>query len=141
MFILKGYLDIEYFNETGTGNGPTLEFYSLFSKEMREQAMTWLRTSDYSLFPLPAEKGIAREETKKLFTMIGYMIARGLYDDRLLDMPLNPLFWDIVLERVFDHFILAYFAWETKQYGQASGQRTNRAFTAISKERSSTERK
>ncbi len=52
-----------------------------------------------SLFPLPANNSTKVEYTK-LFTLIGFMIARGLYDDRLLDLPLNSLFWDIVFDRV-----------------------------------------
>jgi len=31
---------------------------------------------------------------------MGFAIARALYDDRLIDIPLNSLFWDIVLDRV-----------------------------------------
>ena len=27
------------------------------------------------------------------------MVARGLYDDRLLDFPINSVFWDLVLDR------------------------------------------
>jgi E3 ubiquitin-protein ligase TRIP12 len=34
-----------------------------------------------------------------LFECIGWTIARGLYDDRLLDFPLSSLFWDAVLDR------------------------------------------
>ena len=100
MFKLKGYLEVDYFNETGTGNGPTLEFYSLFSKEIRELTNMWIKTSDLSLYPLPAENNIFKENNKKIFNLIGYIIARGLYDDRLLDMPLNSLFWDVVLDKV-----------------------------------------
>jgi len=32
----QGYLEFEYIKETGTGLGPTLEFYSLFSKSLHE---------------------------------------------------------------------------------------------------------
>lgn len=41
-----------------------------------------------------------KAEHTKIFTLIGFIIARGLYDDRLLDIPLNSLFWDIIFERV-----------------------------------------
>ena len=96
--LLKGYLEIEYFDESGTGNGPTLEFYSLFAKEIREKNETWIKTSDLSLFPIPYL--VPKEETQKTFLLMGYIMARGLYDDRLMDIPLNSLFWDIVLDRV-----------------------------------------
>jgi E3 ubiquitin-protein ligase TRIP12 len=91
-------LEFEYLNETGTGIGPTLEFYSLIAKEMKMIPNLWYKTYDYSLFPAPSSENI--EENKKIFTLLGFVIARGLYDDRLLDFPLNSLFWDLVLERV-----------------------------------------
>ena len=92
-------MEIDYYNETGTGNGPTLEFYSLFGKEIREKPDLWYNTTDLSLFPLPVNEK-TRLEYCKLFNLIGFMVARGLYDDRLLDIPLNSLFWDIVFDRV-----------------------------------------
>ncbi len=97
----NGYVEFEYFNETGTGMGPTLEYYSLFTKEIIENHKNlWYKTEDYSLFPLPLIKGNPNnEKTIKLFNVIGYVIARALYDDRLIDFPLNSLFWDLVLER------------------------------------------
>jgi hypothetical protein len=58
----------------------------------------WYKTHDYSLFPAPCTDHI--EENKKIFTLLGFVVARGLYDDRLLDFPLSSLFWDLVLERV-----------------------------------------
>jgi hypothetical protein len=65
---------------------------------MKGMTKLWYKTYDYSLFPSPRVDNI--EETKRLFTLFGFVIARGLYDDRLLDFPLNSLFWDLVLERV-----------------------------------------
>jgi hypothetical protein len=78
-----------------------LEFYSLFAKEIREKFL-WFRTSHLSLYPLPVEQGQVRDDQKRYFFLLGYYIARGLYDDRLLDIPLNSLFWDVVLGRVID---------------------------------------
>lgn len=64
----------------------------------------WYKTSDNSLFPLPllnSDKFVSKKhENLKLFLILGYVIARGIYDDRLIDIPLNALFWDIVLEKV-----------------------------------------
>ena len=97
----NGYIEFEYENETGTGMGPTLEYYSLFAKEIIENNKNiWFKTEDYSLFPLPLINNESlNDKIKKLFNVIGYVIARGLYDDRLIDIPLNSLFWDLVLER------------------------------------------
>ena len=97
----NGYIEFEYENETGTGMGPTLEYYSLFAKEIIENNKNiWFKTEDYSLFPLPLINNESlNDKIKKLFNVIGYVIARGLYDDRLIDIPLNSLFWDLILER------------------------------------------
>ena len=49
----NGYVEFEYFNETGTGMGPTLEYYSLFTKEIIENHKNlWYKTEDYSLHSL-----------------------------------------------------------------------------------------
>ena len=96
----NGYIEFEYYNESGTGMGPTLEYYSLFTKEIIENHKDlWYKTEDYSLFPIPFIKAENYEKKLKLFNVIGYVIARALYDDRLIDFPLNSIFWDLVLER------------------------------------------
>jgi E3 ubiquitin-protein ligase TRIP12 len=40
-------LEVEFFNEVGTGTGPTLEFYTLLSKELTQRALgAWRDTED-----------------------------------------------------------------------------------------------
>ena len=97
----KDYIEYEYYNETGTGMGPTLEFYSLFCKAISNEKKLWYKTEDYSLFPMPVI-GCSHDEIqfiKKCFEALGFVIARALYDDRLIDIPLNSLFWDLILNR------------------------------------------
>lgn len=59
-----GILEVEYFDEIGTGLGPTLEFYSLVSKEFARRSLNMWRDEDESkegayvygpkgLFPAP----------------------------------------------------------------------------------------
>lgn len=101
----NGFLEFEYYNETGTGMGPTLEFYTLFNKEIMNLPNIWYKTEDYTLFPIPLT-GRSEEEIqkiKKYFICLGYVVARGLYDDRLFDIPLNSLFWDLVLKRPINY--------------------------------------
>lgn len=95
-----GLLEFEYFEETGTGIGPTLEFYSLFSKEISQVKKMWYRTDDYSLFPTININEVEIEMIRPLFVLLGFIIARGIYDDRLIDFPINSVFWDIILDRV-----------------------------------------
>ena len=68
-----------------------------------------MKTSDLSLYPMPSENGVFKEEIKNLFFLIGYIMARGLYDDRLFDMPLNSVFWDIVFSPGFFSHIFFFF--------------------------------
>ena len=99
----KDYIEYEYANETGTGMGPTLEFYSLFFKAISQEKFLWYKTEDLSLFPMPVIEQ-SQDEIKliqKRFHTLGFVIARALYDDRLIDIPLNSLFWDLVLGRPF----------------------------------------
>ena len=106
VYNIKGYLEFEYQEETGTGTGPTLEFYSLIWKEYKENTQIWYKTFDYSLFPIPMLNLTEdlKKKNKKAFQLLGYLIARGLYDDRLIDIPLNSLFWDVLLDRVIIFF-------------------------------------
>ena len=100
-------LEIQYQNEVGTGLGPTLEFYTLFADELKkaEQGSIWINTgTDDHLFP----KALAvtpnnLERTRKtcnLFKLAGTFVAKSIIDDRLIDMPLSPLMWDLVLGKV-----------------------------------------
>lgn len=61
-----GVLEVEYFDEIGTGLGPTLEFYSLASKEFARRSLAMWRDEDESkegtyvyhpqgLYPAPTE--------------------------------------------------------------------------------------
>ena len=61
-----GMLEVEYFDEIGTGLGPTLEFYSLVSKEFARRSLKLWRDEDEAqpgayvhhpkgLFPVPVK--------------------------------------------------------------------------------------
>jgi hypothetical protein len=41
-----------------------------------------------------------------LFRVIGTMIAKSIVDDRLFDLPLSSLFWDLLLGKVIIIFII-----------------------------------
>ena len=96
-----GYLEFDYINESGTGLGPTLEFYSLIGQSISEKKEIWYSNSELTLFPIPSigKSKDQIEEIKKIFTILGFFIARSLYDDRLINLPINQIFWDLVLHR------------------------------------------
>ncbi|SBO25281.1 E3 ubiquitin-protein ligase, putative [Plasmodium knowlesi strain H] len=51
-FITPSYLDIEFFNEEGTGLGPSLEFYNEVIEELKKEKLKLFKLEDTYLFPL-----------------------------------------------------------------------------------------
>ncbi|KAG7662237.1 UFD4 [[Candida] subhashii] len=108
-----GILEIEYFDEVGSGLGPTLEFYSTVSKEFSKKKLRLWRNQDsnnddpesyvvckHGLFPLAMDKNaIGTENGKKVlffFSSLGKFIARALLDSRIIDFNFNPVFLKLV---------------------------------------------
>lgn len=98
----RGILEVEYFNEVGTGLGPTLEFFTLVSREIqRKDLLLWLEpTASASqwvdsvggLFPRPMNPTNVSEAALKHFEFIGTFVAKAMFDNRLLDIPFAPIF-------------------------------------------------
>lgn len=102
-------LEVEYFEEVGTGLGPTLEFYSTVSKEFSKKKLKLWRENDSSagdyvfgkrgLFPAPmsAEQASSEngERILELFKVLGKFVARSMMDSRIIDVSLNPTFFRI----------------------------------------------
>jgi E3 ubiquitin-protein ligase TRIP12 len=103
-------LEVEYFEEVGTGLGPTLEFYSTVSKEFAKKKIKLWREnespekSEYAfgtrgLFPAPMSEDFAASEAGKriinTFTSLGKFVARSMLDSRIIDLNFNPTFFRI----------------------------------------------
>ena len=103
-------LEVEYFDEVGTGLGPTLEFYSTVSKEFSKKKTKLWRENDSNdneeyafgklgMFPAPMDQEQAETENGKrilsMFKMLGKFIARSMLDSRIIDVSLNPTFFRI----------------------------------------------
>ena len=114
-------LEVEYFEEVGTGLGPTLEFYSTVSKEFSKKKINMWRENDANpddeyafgklgLFPAPMSPEQANSESGKkvlhLFKMLGKFIARSMLDSRIIDVSLNSTFF-----RIGDHPSTVSLAW------------------------------
>lgn len=60
--------------------------------------------SDNSLYPSPVSLlKTGTEEMQKVydvFRLAGMMVAKSISDDKLIDLPLSSLFWDLVLGKV-----------------------------------------
>lgn len=103
----QSILEVEYFEEVGTGLGPTLEFYSTVSKEFAKKKLKLWRENDVNdvdefvsaptgLFPRPLGADDANaDRILQLFRVLGKFIARSMLDSRIIDLNFNPLFFRI----------------------------------------------
>jgi E3 ubiquitin-protein ligase TRIP12 len=106
----QSILEVEYFEEVGTGLGPTLEFYSTVSKEFSKKKLKLWREMDSNdseefvsggsgLFPRPLSDEEAAnsngERILQLFKMLGKFVARSMIDSRIIDLNFNPIFFRI----------------------------------------------
>lgn len=101
----RAFIEFEFKDEIGTGMGPTLEFYALFADEIKtKRSDLWRKLPDNTLFPAPLQmQKLSNEEIQKvyeIFTVMGTMIAKSIVDDRLIDLPISPLWWDLLLGKV-----------------------------------------
>lgn len=103
----NGILEVEYFDEIGTGLGPTLEFYALASKEFARRSLKLWRDEDESkegpyafhphgLFPAPALVNEPSKDTPgsrlSYFKTLGLFVGRALLDSRIIDVNMNTVF-------------------------------------------------
>ena len=103
-------LEVEYFEEVGTGLGPTLEFYATVSKEFsKKKTKMWRENesednSSYAfgrrgLFPAPMSEEMSKNENGQkvlhLFRMLGKFVARSMLDSRIIDVSFNPTFFRV----------------------------------------------
>lgn len=106
----QSILEVEYFEEVGTGLGPTLEFYSTVSKEFSKKKLKLWREMDSvgseefvsgqnGLFPRPLNQEELSapngERILHLFKMLGKFVARSMIDSRIIDIHFNPIFFRI----------------------------------------------
>lgn len=103
-----GLLEIEYFDEVGTGLGPTLEFYSTISREFartelclwRDENQETFVSNPKGLFPAPMSHATAHTENGqkilRLFAALGKFVARALIDSRIVDFRFSPMFFETV---------------------------------------------
>ncbi|PPQ99844.1 hypothetical protein CVT26_009341 [Gymnopilus dilepis] len=105
-------LEVEYFEEVGTGLGPTLEFYSLVSKEFARKDLKIWRDADASgsglyvdhptgLYPAPiSREDILNDGGQKrthILRVIGQFVAKAMLDSRIIDLAFNKIFLKLVL--------------------------------------------
>ncbi|VDK88232.1 unnamed protein product [Litomosoides sigmodontis] len=110
----RAMLEVGFEGEAGTGFGPTLEFYSTVSREIQKSSLRLWHgrtlaaavdgkdgpTTNYTtalagLYPavLSSQSAKQRDARLKKFEFIGRLLAQALIDSRMLDIPLNPVFF------------------------------------------------
>ncbi|XP_068492521.1 E3 ubiquitin-protein ligase UPL4-like [Phaseolus vulgaris] len=111
----KVVLVVEYYEEVGTGLGPTLEFYTLVCHEFQKPGLGMWREeanlqagetrirSFCGLFPRPwssmqdTSGGIKFSEVTKKFFLLGQVFAKALHDGRILDFHFSKVFYKLIL--------------------------------------------
>ena len=98
--------DIEFEGEVGTGEGPTMEFFTLVAKDFQSKALElWIDTrkvSDESsycfapqgLFPRPFTNSIPDAEAarrRSMYEVLGKFIGQALVDRKLLAFVFSPV--------------------------------------------------
>ncbi|KAI0169347.1 hypothetical protein GGR52DRAFT_554760 [Hypoxylon sp. FL1284] len=103
----QSILEVEYFEEVGTGLGPTLEFYSTVSKEFSKKRRKLWRdmesndseeyiSASTGLFPRPlSDDDSTATRILQHFKMLGTFVARSMLDSRIIDLNFNPIFFRI----------------------------------------------
>lgn len=124
-------LEVEYYEEVGTGLGPTLEFYTLVSHEFQKAGLGMWRedhgafydaslcventkfvTCPLGLFPRPwpsltdASNGIRVSEVNEKFVLLGQIVAKALQDGRVLDLHFSKAFYKLILGQVMSYFLI-----------------------------------
>lgn len=88
-------LEFQFYDEEGSGLGPTLEFYSLVSKSFSQISFMWNTSAreGYGLFPAPIYKTDLdfQDRSSNLFQKLGNFLARAFLDSRPVDFHFNPL--------------------------------------------------
>lgn len=101
-------LEVEFFDDVGTGSGPTLEFYASVSKQFTRKKLAIWRNEDtdaknqfvftkQGLYPLPYSPEFfdskAGFKILSFFKSLGIFIARAMLDSRIIDINFNPVFF------------------------------------------------
>ena len=65
---------------------------------------------DNTLFPAPLNLLKASNDdivkVYELYRVAGMMIAKSISDDKLIDLPLSPVFWDLCLGKVICNYLI-----------------------------------
>ena len=109
----KSKLEIQFLNEEGTGDGPTLEFYALVASELQKYplGLWWNHDDEHEhsvefvmksegLFPAPYPQTHEKlDDICQHFSLMGIYFAKCLLDKYLIDMPLSIPFLKLLCSK------------------------------------------
>ncbi|MCE0481238.1 hypothetical protein HAX54_038833 [Datura stramonium] len=102
--------------EVGTGLGPTLEFYTLLSRDLQKVGLRMWRISSSSsehsmeVVWMKIERGWQPiPKVIEYFRLRKGRMAKALQDGRLLDLPLSTAFYKLVLGQELDLYDIPLF--------------------------------
>ncbi|KPV74163.1 uncharacterized protein RHOBADRAFT_54018 [Rhodotorula graminis WP1] len=108
----RASLEVEFFDEVGSGLGPTLEFYALVSKEFARKTLGLWREGDHAdksdyvhtrtgLFPMPLADSTtdAGKKVLRVFRILGQFVAKAMMDTRIIDVNFSRTLMRLVLEQ------------------------------------------
>ena len=100
-------LNIYFRGEEGFGLGPTYEFFALLASHIQggDNKPYWIVCEpDGVLFPAPIDvKSLTQDQLKQvsdLFRLAGTFVAKSIVDNKLIDLPISRLMWDLLLDKV-----------------------------------------
>ncbi|EJU03433.1 hypothetical protein DACRYDRAFT_77036 [Dacryopinax primogenitus] len=103
-------LEIEFYDEVGTGLGPTQEFYALTFKEFARRDLRLWRDADSQqhgayvyhpngLFPAPFPTSLKPDAVQSrlhLFRVLGQFVGKAMLDSRIIDIHFNRVFMKMI---------------------------------------------
>lgn len=114
-------LEVEFYGEVGSGLGPTLEFYTLLSREFQRANLSMWKGRVYSshdkeigmdfvsnsqgLFPKPLVPGLNERDSSRIlanFSLLGQVVAKSIQDGRLLDIHFSKAFYKLAIHKTLD---------------------------------------
>ncbi|KAJ9084889.1 Ubiquitin fusion degradation protein 4 [Entomophthora muscae] len=109
----RSVLEIQFRDEVGSGQGPTLEFFSCVFQEFCKKAHGLWRESQASdsefvnihhgLFPACLPSHASHIQNKSLlFKTLGWIAAKSLIDARVTDLPLSEAFLELLMNKTCD---------------------------------------
>ena len=81
-----------------------MEFYSLLGLELASDKTMWRKnTTDGGLYPrclqITPENQSDIQAVCDKFHLAGFFVAKSILDDKLIDLPISELMWDLIFER------------------------------------------